>query len=85
MEDNATVMIEEANGHITKGELYSNKTKAKKVTNRNGAARFNTAIGHYNITIMKNNKVLAKDDFYKPEIIKGLTIYLNGTNKGTLD
>lgn len=62
--------------------LYSHSTTT---TNGNGAAIFYTAPGPYQATVTKNEKILEQAKFYKPGTIKGITIYLNGTNKGTIE
>ena len=37
------------------------------------------------LPVIKDGEILEQAKFYKPGTIKGITIYLNGTNKGTKD
>ena len=70
--------------NLRKGELYSEHNQTTFMTNGNGVARFYTSIGHYKVQVEKDGQIV-EDEFYKPSIIKGITVYLNGTNKGTLN
>lgn len=77
--EGATVTVE----YLGKGPgMYSH---TETTTEDNGVAVFYSRSGRSQITIKQDGEIVQEAKFYKPSIIKGVTIYLNGKNRGTLN